>query len=122
MTGACIDCGKALCRRNVCGRCKSCFGRWNSQQPTRNARLSATRRAGMREITSVERDRLIRASRSRLDHIPLEYRAEYRRLTRSKMLTAAEASAVILDLVQRDVAKYAATGVLPQASRTGTPA
>src|SRR3546814_10269937 len=57
------------------------------------------------------------ASRSRLSWCPPEYRDEYRRLTRAKMLPAAEARPIIEDMIAADARRYAATGILPQSAR-----
>lgn len=48
---------------------------------------------------------------------PLEYRAEYRRLIRTKLIRAPEARRMVEDMIQHDLDRYAATGVLPQAQR-----
>lgn len=48
---------------------------------------------------------------------PLEYRAEYRRLIRTKLVRAPEARRMVEDMIARDLDRYAATGVLPQAAR-----
>lgn len=49
---------------------------------------------------------------------PLEYRDEYRRLTRVKQLPAAEARTIIERAIATDARRYAATGVLPQFQRS----
>lgn len=48
---------------------------------------------------------------------PIEYRGEYRRLTRSKLIPAPEARRMIEDMIAADLARALATGVLPQAAR-----
>lgn len=50
----------------------------------------------------------IRAQETRLGHIPREYRDEYRRLRRSKQMTAAEAAEVIRQQHETDMARFRA--------------
>lgn len=57
-------------------------------------------------------------SRKRLEWCPLEYRDTYRRLTRSKNLTAAEARSVIEAQIAADVTAYQRTGALSQHRRS----
>jgi len=81
----------------------------------RIAKLRAT-------VTSIDyRDglqrRLTEISRSRMSWCPLEYRDEYRRLTRSKMLLASEARRMIESLIVSDARAYHRTGQLQQTRR-----
>jgi len=54
-----------------------------------------------------------------LSWCPVEYRDEYRRLVRTKLIRAPEARRMVEDMIAADLARYAATGVLPQAARQG---
>lgn len=53
----------------------------------------------------------------RLDWLPLEYRDEYRRLTRGRKVRAAEARKLIEKQIRDDLKKYRSTGRLPLAER-----
>lgn len=55
----------------------------------------------------------------RLGWLPLEYRDEYFGLRRNFKFRAAEARRIIEEQIARDLARYAATGVLPQTRRLG---
>lgn len=48
---------------------------------------------------------------------PVEYRDEYRRLVRTKLIRAPEARRMVEDMIAADLARYAATGILPQSAR-----
>jgi hypothetical protein len=65
----------------------------------------------------------VQAGRKRTETVlawcPLEYRDEYRRLRCSKLIRAPEARRMIEAMIARDVARYAATGRLPQSERLG---
>lgn len=56
-------------------------------------------------------------SETRMGWCPLEYRDEYRRLVRSKLVSAAEARRMIEDMIAADMDRYVATGILPQSQR-----
>ncbi len=58
-------------------------------------------------------------SRTRLGWLPPEYRDDYFHLRRNFKYRAREARRIIEDQIARDLDRYAATGVLPQASRLG---
>lgn len=58
------------------------------------------------------------AARAQLAWCPIEYRDEYRHLTRVKQLPAAEARTIIERAISTDARRYAATGVLPQFQRS----
>ena len=54
--------------------------------------------------------RALAISNTRLRHIPVAYRAEYRHLTNNGGLSAAEATRIVLDQVDADEAHYRRTG------------
>lgn len=58
-------------------------------------------------------------SQTRLGWLPPEYRDDYFHLRRNFKYRAREARRIIEDQIARDLDRYAATGVLPQASRLG---
>ena len=97
-------CGRELDRRNTSGRCRSCFWKPLNADPARTERRIAALRATLARPD--QRERLVETcranSRVRMSWCPERYRDEYRRLTRSAMLTAAEARAAIEQLVERD--------------------
>lgn len=90
--------------------------------PVRGARMRAWcsengKRQGGSVAGSDERRRVGRKQTERaLGHIPLEYRDDYRRLL-GKHFTAAEASAMVLEMVAADQRRYEQTGELQQARR-----
>ena len=61
-------------------------------------------------------------SRTRLGWLPPEYREDYFHLRRNHKLRAPEARRIIEHQIARDLDRYAATGVLPQAARLKVPA
>jgi len=67
----------------------------------------------------------VEAGRKRTETVlgwcPLEYRDHYRWLRCTKLIRAPEARRIIEDLIRRDLERYAATGALPQASRSRLP-
>lgn len=56
---------------------------------------------------------------TKLAWCPPEYRDDYRRLIKVKGIPTAEARQIILSTVAADAERYRATGVLPQAQRSG---
>jgi DNA-directed RNA polymerase subunit RPC12/RpoP len=59
----------------------------------------------------------IKRSATVLAWCPVEYRDEYRRLVRTKLIRAPEARRMVEHMIAADLARYAATGVLPQSAR-----
>ena len=78
---SCAACAERLSKRNQSGFCRRCFGRYNDHPRPRHS--------------SYDRDKLTRASRSRLAWCPVDLLPEYRRLTRITGLRAKEARAII---------------------------
>lgn len=113
-------CGKPLGRRNTSGYCRKHFHPALNNAPEmlekRLEKLRAT--IGEPGYRAKRIAHLTRISRDRLAWCPIEYRDEYRRLTRSKMLPAAEARKAIKDMIAADVRRYHSTGQLQQAIRT----
>ena len=104
MTEKVCGCGQVLSQRNTSGRCRRCF--WSGTPPEQEERRIARLRETLAKPE--HRERLVETcqanSRTRLGWCPPELQDEYRRLTRSKMLPAAEARAVIEDQVAREKA------------------
>lgn len=111
MTRTCLDCHKPLSRQNVVGRCRSCASRVIGKSETRRAALARTRSA-MPNISSIMRAVSLR----KIEWCPLEYRDDYRKIARNAGYSAAEAKAIILAQVARDIDLHQRSGVLP---RTG---
>lgn len=105
----CAGCGGGLSRRNTSGRCRRCFWGPLNNDPARTEQRIAKLRETLAKPEHHERlvETCRANSRVRLGWCPPELQDEYRRLTRSKMLPAAEARAVIEDQVARE--KAAAT-------------
>lgn len=103
-------CGRTLDRRNTSGRCRSCFWGPVNSDPERTAKRIANLRVTLARPD--QRARLVarcRAnSRVRMAWCPEKYQDEYRRLTRSAMMSAAEARAAIEAQVVRDKEREAA--------------
>lgn len=59
------------------------------------------------------------SSATKLAWCPPEYRDEYKRLIKRQNMKAAEARPIIEDMIAVDARRYAATGILPQSTRTG---
>lgn len=112
----CTVCGKGLnLRKNVSGLCRQHALSLALLPENKLSRIEGTRRFKL-EHPELVREQCTRASRSRMAWCPVEYRDEYRRLTRIKQLPAAEAKRVILELVDRHAALYRRTGQLQQAA------
>ena len=110
----CTVCGKPLSRVNVSGYCRNHAHMWRldaAKNAAAKAKFSASLRA---DPMLSERMRL--TSNAKLSWCPLEYRSEYRRLTRVKMLPAADARKVIEDLIAAHAARYSRTGKLQKAA------
>lgn len=58
------------------------------------------------------------SSATKLAWCPPEYRDEYKRLVKRQNIPAAQARPMIEDMVAADARRYAATGELPQSTRT----
>lgn len=111
----CSTCGKPLSNRNVSGLCRRHALDLGSLPKNTAKRVVALRQFAADNPDRV-RDYCTKASRSRLSWCPIEYRDEYRRLTRVKMLPAAAARNVIEDLIAAHAARYSRTGKLQQAA------
>ncbi len=59
-----------------------------------------------------------RSGATKLAWCPVEYRDDYRRLVKWQGVKAAEARRMIETQIDKDAARYAATGVLPQSRRS----
>lgn len=115
----CKTCGKTLDRRNRSGLCKPCFLTDLNRSAAGNAKRVAALRATLARPENREgvcRQRR-EASRSRMAWCPLEYQDFYRTLTRSKMLPAATARAIVVAQVATDTRRFLATGKLQQSVR-----
>ncbi|GGJ39639.1 hypothetical protein CDQ92_13240 [Sphingopyxis bauzanensis] len=111
----CTTCGKPLSRRNVSGLCRRHALDLGNLPHNTVKRVGALRRFAADNPDRV-REYCTQASRSRLSWCPPEYRDEYRRLTRVKMLPAAESRKVIEDLISAHATRYSRTGKLQQAA------
>ena len=112
-------CAQPLDRRgrNVSGLCRR-HARDLGSTPEAHAKRSESMRAYARQHPAEVRRRCVIAARAQLAWCPLEYRDEYRHLTRVKQLPAAEARTIIERAIATDARRYAATGVLPQFQRS----
>jgi hypothetical protein len=118
MTG-CKKCGKALSRVNVTGYCRTCFAANLALSPEREAARVQHLRDYKRSLPPGKIAADMRAlSRKRLEWCPLEYRDDYRHLTRSKNLRAGDARALIEAQIAADITAYQRTGALPQHRRS----
>lgn len=112
-------CGKALDKR---GRNRSGLCRAHALTLALLPENKAKKAVALSQYKRANPERTLQqvtlASRSRLSWCPPEYRAEYRRLTRAKMIPAAEARPIIENMIAVDARRYAATGILPQSART----
>lgn len=111
----CTTCGKPLSNRNVSGLCRRHALDLGSLPENTAKRVVALRRFAADNPDRV-REYCTQASRSRLAWCPPEYRDEYRRLTRVKMLSAADSRKVIEDLIAAHATRYSRTGKLQQAA------
>lgn len=116
---ACKTCGKPLSAVNASGYCRKHYGAANNSE-----RTAAINRA--RWSDPEFRDRAVHTMRlrgmGRVAWCPLEYRVDYRRLTRVKHLAASQARAIIETQIATDARRYARTGILPQSNRTASSA
>jgi len=58
-----------------------------------------------------------KATATRLAHIPVEYRDEYRRLTKSDKMSAADATRMVLEQCDKDTKHFIATGEMVNMKR-----
>lgn len=111
----CKTCGKPLSAVNRTGWCRQHYAaannggpRWSEDNlrrwadPVMRAKILVPLRAYNRE---------------RLAWCPLEYRDEYRRLTRIKHYGAKEARRMVKKLVAADLRRHLRTGAMPQQER-----
>lgn len=111
----CSACGKPLSRRNVSGLCRRHALTLASQPVHMAKRIGALRQFAANNPDRV-REYCTKASRSRLEWCPPEYRDEYRHLTRKKQIPAPTARQIIEDLIATHAARYSRTGELQQAA------
>lgn len=110
----CAHCGKQLSTVNVSGLCRKHAHRWRDDA-AKNEAAKAKFATSMRSDPLLS-DRMRLISNAKMAWCPVEYRDEYRRLTRVKMLPAADARKVIEDLIATHAARYSRTGKLQQAA------
>lgn len=112
---SCTTCGKLLSAVNRTGYCRQHYASANNGGP----KWSADNRA--RWADPEMRAKIVvplRAyNRERLAWCPLEYRDEYRRLTRVKHYFASQARQLVEDMIAADLRRHQRTGALPQSIR-----
>lgn len=114
-TGGCKTCGKPISKVNRTGWCRQHYAAANNG----GDKWIVDNRA--RWADPVMRARIVIGLRSRsaqrIAWCPLEYRQEYHRLKRVKHCSAAEARAMIEDMMAADMRRHVRTGALPQQER-----
>jgi hypothetical protein len=119
-------CRKAWTQPGFREAARASMSRAHLEAHARDPELLERRRAWCRSIQPLSvaaesPDRSAKISRARIEAAygwcPLEYRDEYRRLTRECRLTAGEARAAIEQQVEADLRAFAKSGVLPQTAR-----
>lgn len=113
---SCRECGTPLDKRgrNVSGLCRKHALALALLPGNKASRIAGVKRHKASLPPEKVHDQCVRASRSRMAWCPPEYRDEYRRLTRSKMLPAAEARTIIEGLIAAHAERYRRTGLLQQ--------
>lgn len=111
----CVTCGKQLSAVNRTGYCRQHYAAANNGGPRWVE--DNIRRWADPEMRAKIMGPLQGYNRSRLAWCPLEYRGEYRRLTRIKHIAAPIARRMIEDMVAADLRSFQRTGRLPQQER-----
>lgn len=110
----CVACDKPLSAVNRTGYCRQHYAKFNNSERTRQQAIQQWADPAMRV-------RILRPlhayNRDRLSWCPVEYRDEYRHLTRVQHFRAADSRRMIEELIQADAARYVRTGQLQQTRR-----